>query len=157
MSCHIPTPNPRLLGYWSFDDAQLTDNSGNGHTATAEGVPGYFSFTYPVVWLPPCDFSGVSGSAPVPTGLEVSPNPATVGTALRIGFAQPGYGTAVASVCDASGRIVRELVRPDLRPGRQELRWDGMTATGSPAAPGVYFVTLRGPGLRGESKAVLVR
>jgi hypothetical protein len=47
MSCLLKGDEPGLLAWWSFDNDLLVDNSGKGHTAQMQGVPGMATFVPP--------------------------------------------------------------------------------------------------------------
>jgi len=52
-------------------------------------------------------------------------------------------------ISDAGGRVVRSLIAPDTRPGRNRVIWDGRDDEGRDLASGPYFCFLQGP--RGRS------
>jgi len=92
-------------------------------------------------WLP------TLASAPAPGGTgrvaftgAPRPNPATSGTA--IGFRLPGPEFVRLAVYDVRGARVATLENRMLPPGDHVARWDGRTAGGLEAAPGVYLVAL---------------
>jgi len=49
-------------------------------------------------------------------------------------------------IYDAMGRRVQSLARGRFEPGRHAFEWDGTTASGRRADPGVYFVRASGGG-----------
>jgi flagellar hook assembly protein FlgD len=85
--------------------------------------------------------------------------PTAVGPALSPGFPNPSRGpvefaldlpaeAAVEwTVYDLQGRVVRSEGRA-LSAGRSLLSWDGTTASGEPAATGVYLVRARVAGMQ---------
>jgi len=82
------------------------------------------------------------------------PNPSR-GDAL-IEFALPKSSAATLCVFDLSGRAVRTLVSGSQPAGRQSVRWDRRTASGSLAPAGVYFYELNVDGRRLTRRAVLM-
>jgi flagellar hook assembly protein FlgD len=60
------------------------------------------------------------------------------------------------AVYDAAGRTVRELGQRVLS-GQGVLRWDGKTASGSPAAPGVYFLRVATDDLTQVRRVAVIR
>jgi hypothetical protein len=54
MFCRLVGNEPGLLAYWSFEDNDLTDGSGNGHDGTLEEVGSAVSYVDPEVSLPGC-------------------------------------------------------------------------------------------------------
>jgi DNA-binding beta-propeller fold protein YncE len=74
-----------------------------------------------------------------------SPNPTSgeVVLQLRLPARVDGRGAAYqvrARVLDMAGRQVRDLPARELLPGNQFLHWDGNTASGAAASPGVYVL-----------------
>lgn len=69
------------------------------------------------------------------------PNPARSGATLI--FRLPAEGRASVAVCDVSGRLVREVASDRFGAGEHRVQWDLRDASGTPVAPGVYFVRLR--------------
>lgn len=68
------------------------------------------------------------------------PNPFRAGTSLR--FRLACAASVDLSVHDLGGRRVATLAGGRFEEGEHEVAWDGRTADGAPAAPGVYFVRL---------------
>ena len=70
--------------------------------------------------------------------LRAFPNPFRSSTSVDL---ELGDASSVhVEVFDVAGRRVAELHRGDLGRGVHSLAWDGNTATGNPAASGIYFV-----------------
>lgn len=82
----------------------------------------------------------------------VRPNPFASST--RIEFTMPRSGDVRLSIHDVSGRRVRVLVSGSRDAGAHRQVWDGRTATGERAAPGVYFVRLTALGESRTAKVV---
>ncbi len=59
-----------------------------------------------------------------------------------------------AEVLDLSGRRVATLASETLSAGTHSLIWDGITARGGRAAPGVYLVRVKTPGFEGTQRIV---
>ena len=85
---------------------------------------------------------------------EVTPNPTHGGS--TISFILAGSGTAEVSVFDLGGRAVRTLASASFSAGRHTLAWDGRTATGERALPGVYFCEIRTDHVVSVKRIVLV-
>jgi hypothetical protein len=138
----------------AFDDeAAVLDST---YTATLtlscsdEPLPGAIPGPDLVVALRARVVRGQVGTSdpPSPTATRLfapSPNPAVGTTALRLDVARAI--DANVTIFDPSGRRVASLQEGLLLPGRYTLPWDGRTAGGSPASPGIYFVRLSAPGL----------
>jgi hypothetical protein len=75
------------------------------------------------------------------TGLEIHPSP-TRGSA-EISYVVARGGPVRLEVFDLGGRRVAVLENGSRAAGAHRARWDGRTATGGPAAPGVYLVRLQ--------------
>lgn len=97
------------------------------------------------------------------------PRGASAGLALQQMGQQPGPGAAFAcviggqiadvnaDVLDINGRWVTSLVPESGGSRRVRLVWDGCTATGGLAAPGVYYLRVRSGGESAVGKVVIVR
>ena len=84
------------------------------------------------------------------------PNP--FNPATTISFAVPAGGGAIdLRVFDAAGRLVRTLRRDFAPAGLHRVVWNGIDDDGAPAASGVYFTRLLGPGFKATRKMTLVR
>ena len=84
----------------------------------------------------------------------MSPNPARSETTVR--FALDTTRNVRVVVATADGRVVRELFSGSLESGAHEVTWDGLDASGTTTAPGVYFVEMSG-GALASTKLVRVR
>lgn len=71
----------------------------------------------------------------------LAPNPAVLGT--RIAFDLPAPRDVDVRVFDVRGALVRTLATGGWPAGRHSLDWNGVTADGSRAAPGLYLVRVR--------------
>jgi len=88
---------------------------------------------------------------------SVQPNPSR-GPARVIYFVSTAATDEVfVGVYDVAGRLVRELVRGTLTPGRHEQTWDGRDTNGQPMRNGAYFVMGRVGGQRIEARLILLR
>lgn len=82
----------------------------------------------------------------VPAALEIDqnyPNPFGV-AGTTIPYYIPGTGRHYVSmkIYDASGALVRTILRDRIDPGSRSAFWDGRNDAGRPVASGVYFVRL---------------
>ena len=128
-------------GYWN-DIPNDTPYGGLGYVVEYESGPG-------------CVSVGVEASR-VP-GLELSspaPNPARAVTLLH--FELPRSGTTSLRIYGIHGECVRTLVERDLASGPHSCMWDGLTARGSRAAPGIYLVRLDAEGVIRTRRLVLI-
>lgn len=113
------------------------------------------------------DYFGASvsrnGRVDVPTPLAVAgfalsaphPNPVRVGARFTLDMSSDAV--ADVAIFDCAGRHVSSIASGQLRAGRHEFRWDGTTAAGSQAGPGVYFIRAQAAGLTFQRPIVLTR
>lgn len=97
-------------------------------------------------------------AAPEPEGalaMNIHPNPAAASGVIA--FVLPQAGEVSLSIFDPSGRVVRTLQAGSLPAGAHALAWDGRTAMGEPASPGIYFARLQAGPLARVEKLVLTR
>ncbi|MDZ7270299.1 MAG: T9SS type A sorting domain-containing protein [candidate division KSB1 bacterium] len=83
------------------------------------------------------------------------PNPFTHYTVVR--YQLPQVSEVHLSIIDLLGREVRQLVAGNQPAGYYFVHWDGTTASGDPAASGVYLVRLETPQQRHTRKLLLAR
>jgi len=101
----------------------------------------------------------VNDSPPAPGSLAMLapyPNPTRGGNALlrfRIDRAQH----VRLRIHDGAGRLVRELLDEDRGAGLNEVRWDGRTRFGQPAASGAYFATIESGAERASTRFLFLR
>jgi outer membrane protein assembly factor BamB len=87
--------------------------------------------------------------------LRVTPNPTRAGLTLTYNLTGPA--NTRLRVYDAAGKLVASLAGgPRLR-GTHQVRWDGRTTSGRPAAAGVYFAALESGETRLARKLVIER
>ncbi len=87
----------------------------------------------------------VSSGAPAFALRSIGPNPFRASAA--VGFSLGRAGRVDLLVSDVMGRRVRTVARgAAFAAGAHTLTWDGLRDGGTPASPGVYFVTLRTDG-----------
>jgi hypothetical protein len=125
--------------------------------------------TKAAIWCPPEKY-GISLEQ-----LGISGTSASGGGSVKItggsrGFIQPAAGEPAAiavttvtpgfvtvRISDRSGALVRDL-SGYAGGGRPEVfRWNGTDSAGNPVAPGIYLVTVDGPGLRVKDRIAVVR
>jgi hypothetical protein len=82
------------------------------------------------------------------------PNPFSPET--RIVFELSQGGKVELGIYRPDGRLVRTLVTGERPAGRQEVRWDGLDDAGRRAAGGVYFYSLRAPGIADSRRMILL-
>lgn len=90
-----------------------------------------------------------------PLALDAEPNPFATATTIR--FELPQRDAIALRVYDVRGALVRTLADQEFAAGPHALAWDGRSAGGAPAAPGVYFVRLSRPGAEATRRIALVR
>ena len=83
------------------------------------------------------------------------PNPFRGASGIQLALAEPGF--VRAEVLDITGRRVATLARRTFPAGVHELSWDGTTARGERAAPGVYLIRVQSPGFDRTQRVVRLR
>ena len=73
-----------------------------------------------------------------------------------VDFRLPQPGRVVLSICDVSGRVVRELVNEHRDEGTYHVVWDGRDRAGQPVATGIYLYQLKSGTDRVSRKMVVV-
>ncbi|MEO5988272.1 MAG: T9SS type A sorting domain-containing protein, partial [Candidatus Eisenbacteria bacterium] len=97
------------------------------------------------------------GIDPLPVSLALSgawPNPAR--GAIEFALALPRTGAVGFTVYDLAGRTVWRT-RPTLNAGHHTLRWDGRSAAGRAARPGLYLARIEAAGASLSRRFVLVQ
>ena len=127
-------------------------------------VTGTDSDSYPTAEIVRIDFLMDVTSAPTPEGaaqvlkairlFQNQPNPFSSDT--QIAFDLPQAGVAELAIYSPDGRLVRTLTAGERSAGRQTVRWDGLDDAGRAAAGGVYFYTLRAPGVEESRRMILL-
>jgi len=87
---------------------------------------------------------------------RAAPNPFRAGSGTLIRLGASGLGARTVEILDAQGRLVRRLSPAPAPAENEAVRWDGRDDAGNRAAPGVYFVTARGPEGRRSLRVTLV-
>jgi hypothetical protein len=115
---------------------------------TIDGVPDTIpaAFTYGGT-------TDVSPAPGAPRTLALRAGPTPFRDALGLAFAIPAAGRWQLDLFDARGARVRRW-EGDSPGAAHELRWDGRTAAGAAAPPGVYFARLTAAGAQRITRAV---
>ncbi len=82
------------------------------------------------------------------------PNPFSPETQIR--FELPQAGEVELGIYSPDGRLVRTLVAGERPAGRHTLRWDGLDDAGRRVSGGVYFYSLRAPGIEESRRMILL-
>jgi predicted phosphodiesterase len=125
-------------------------------------VAGYGSA---VITIEPAPISVAEGPTPVPdvTLSGAHPNPFNPWTQIHYelfpGVSPAGARTVdvLLRIFDASGRIVKELVRLSQSPGSYYVSWDGRDQSGKGCSSGMYVAVLEAAGETKSTKLVLLR
>jgi hypothetical protein len=105
------------------------------------------------------DLSGPDGQA-LPARLELlgnHPNPFNPVTTIVFSVPAGSSHEHTLNVYDARGRLVRELARGPVGPGRHEVVWDGRDRNGAAAGSGMYLYRLQVGNDRRSGKMVLLK
>jgi parallel beta-helix repeat protein len=135
-----------ILNYWGVSDP----------SQYPQKFIGYIDYT-PWLTSPPQrggQQSAGSVALRLVTGLDrVSPMP--MRSTARIPFQVARSGQVALSIADASGRLVRTLMRGERGAGRYNVTWDRHDDRGRSVSAGVYFCTLTVDNQRFRRKVVL--
>jgi hypothetical protein len=82
------------------------------------------------------------------------PNPFSPQT--QIAFELPHDGQVELSIYAPDGRLVRSLASGQREAGRHTVSWDGRDDAGRRASGGVYFYSLRAPGIEESRRMILL-
>ncbi len=134
--------------------ALALDSGGDPHASYLENVTEdvYYATYATTIGVPLGEVAGA-------LSLRAYPNPMVNGAPVRVHYsigrdALPGEISGI-DVYDVSGRRVRSLLDRVTTSG--VATWDGRTDHGLPAAPGVYFVRVRGNGTARSARIELIR
>ncbi|MFI5371617.1 MAG: FlgD immunoglobulin-like domain containing protein [Candidatus Eisenbacteria bacterium] len=83
------------------------------------------------------------------------PNPFRGTSEIRLTLTTPTF--VRAEILDVTGRRVATLASRSFPAGVHELSWDGSSARGRPAAPGVYLLRVQWPGFEKTQRIVRLR
>jgi len=83
---------------------------------------------------------------------QVAPNPMHGDGVFH--FALPRDASTSLAIYDATGRLVRQLVRGEQPAGQHSVQWDGRDASGKVATAGIYFLRLEAAGRSISSRFV---
>jgi flagellar hook assembly protein FlgD len=72
-------------------------------------------------------------------------------------LALPTAAPVQVRIYNVRGSLVRSLLQRTLTAGRHPIRWDGRTASGSPASSGIYFVQMMAQGKTYQARVALIR
>jgi hypothetical protein len=96
--------------------------------------------------------SGVAEGRSVPSEFRLDvPRPSLFGRSVTIGYALPRAATVSLSVYDATGALVRQLLRGSTAAGSYQLVWDGRDGQGRAVPAGAYFCRLEAGGFRASA------
>lgn len=126
-------------------------------TDGAVALEGWYIDDIEILGIVP-DFSGAGNPQPLTRELFLSParpNPMT-GPA-RLTFALPQSEAVALEIFDATGRLVRTLIKGELPAGEHIVRWDGLDESRLPAGSGLYYCRLRAEGQMLQRPVVLIR
>jgi hypothetical protein len=137
------------LNWWGVDNPNAYPEKFFGNIAYAP-------------WLssPPGDGGGQQSAGPESSLLKTAlgqPLPMPMTGTTRIPFQVAHVGPVSLDVVDASGRVVRVLVRGERTPGRYKVTWDRLDDRGRRMPEGVYFLRFDAGTRRDVQKVVVMR
>ena len=125
-------------------------------SATNAGGTSPFSDARSFTTSPPSSVELIDGLVPKEFDLAQNfPNPFNPSTHIR--FSLPKEALVRVHVLDASGRVIRELVRERKSPGTYLVRWDGRGEDGVVVTSGVYFYRFESPAYNRTMKMVFLK
>ncbi len=140
-----------VLGYTTGTDRNIIGEGYNYLLVTATDFSGNESM--PIV---SDAVSGVSDAPRVFRLLGAAPNPFNPRTTIR--FESPDARVVDLQIYDASGRLVRDLLRGQhVDVGDYEAEWNGKDEAGRTVAAGVYFYALRAGAESDVGRLVLLK
>ncbi|MBN1894677.1 T9SS type A sorting domain-containing protein, partial [bacterium] len=102
--------------------------------------------------------SGIRQESGLPLGFGLYPNqPNPFNPETRILYSVPAPGEVTLEIFDVRGRLMQTLVRSALSAGNHEAVWNGLDASGHPAASGLYIAVLRQGDSATAGKMMLAR
>ncbi len=143
---------PVSTGTFVFEDTDPPVGTAAWYWVRANGSQGRVALAGPVV---------IEGTVATSATLALAPTPNPTAGSATLAFVigtEAGSGAVPvrARVIDATGRLVREIDRGTLPPGRHELLWDGANGTGARVGAGVYRIRLV-IGARAFTQPIVVR
>ncbi len=149
-SAIYPVSEVERVGFQGDETLVVVTGSGSDSYATASITKIEF------LW----DFSSVDDPKDAATLINAihlfqnQPNPFSPET--RIDFALPQPGAIELGIYSPDGRLVRTLVTGEYAAGHHTARWDGLDDAGRAASGGVYFYSLRAPGIEESRRMILL-
>jgi flagellar hook assembly protein FlgD len=101
---------------------------------------------------------GPSATAEIPVVTDKNVFNPSLGGTLSINMKAPQGGRVLVKAYNLAGELVRPIFEADLQAGLWfQASWDGRNADGELVAAGVYFVSVRGAGIRSIRKVVVMK
>jgi hypothetical protein len=83
------------------------------------------------------------------------PNPTTREVTIKYGV--PWLSKVEIVIYDVTGRVVKELVNEEQKPGFYVIRWNGLSNDGTQVTQGVYFLRMIAPEFKRTKKVILLK
>jgi hypothetical protein len=103
---------------------------------------------------PSCSLTASVGTGPLHSGVRTGPNPFR--GSMNIDFTIGRRGRVQLDIYDSQGRLVRNLLKQTLDPGKRSLAWDSRSDAGRSLPSGLYLWRLRVDGNEQASGKVLL-
>ncbi len=150
----------QVLSVLIYDQSVSRVISGESRLLSFRALGSYQAGTIVIAEMQASDQGGrlVSSRPAVPREyalFESYPNP--FNSATKIGFALAAEGRVSIDIFDINGRMVRNLLNADYKPGRYEVVWDGRDNVGSAVVSGIYFYRMKINEFSEVRKATLIK
>lgn len=156
MNCRLTGHEAGLVGYWTFDNSDLSDLTGHGHNGVAATTAGALSFG-PLVALGSCTTGVEEGQGRSGAALAITLFPQPAHDLVTVRYTLPRSGAVRIDVLDVAGRRVAQWDAPGETAGTHEFTADLSALRPGTGGSGVLFVRMRAAGETTSRTLVLRR
>lgn len=138
--CRLSGAEAGLVGYWTFDGSDLTDQTGHGHGGAPIGTAVSFAALSP---LGGCTVGVADESIAPRDGVRLSLFPRPARERVSVSFELPRTGPVTIDVWDVAGRRLAVWEDREWPAGRHQIVREVSSLGGGAARGGLHFVRLR--------------